>query len=1063
MKRFLSIIFCLTAICSGILSAQTMNVKGQVKDSAGAPLPGAAVMLSGSKAGVVTDLDGNFQINIPATAKNPVLTISCLGFAEKSIPVDGQQNIDIVLEDDSLALEETVVVGYGAMRRSDLTGSVASVKVDESEASRSTSIDQLLQGRASGVQVVSNNASPDAGVSIRVRGLNSFNGSTEPLYVIDGVILNSATQSMSVLTQGADNSGSDEAVNGLMGINPQDIASMEILKDASATAIYGALGANGVVLITTKTATRDRPTFSFSAGVDISTPTKRFDVLSFDEYVDMMVDTFGMDLSRMYNDPWNRRDPKVYPMDWQNHSMRTAVSQRYYASLRGKNKTTSYSFSFGYNNKKGVVKNSDVEQYTLRLNLDKRLTENITIGTKSNLSYVHSSLTQGANSGRLTAATSMMLSMITYQPYAPLASFDVENYDPDYDDGEFKASPDKWLTDFTNSRKDFRVTPSLYADFKILPWMSFKATLGADYRNSEMIKFKSIRMTSTDEGSTVGSATGIDISYNIDGMFNFNKTWGGHTLSGTTGITYHQYLGRKYNLQGWHIQQYKDKERSMNSAPDTSTSYSESSYETFSYLARAVYNYRERYILTATYRLDGSSRFMGMNKWASFPSAAFAWRINQEPWFHAYTFSTLKLRLGWGQVGNQNLSSYRTIVTYGSARVPSHDPANTAGGVVAVYPGNMANRDLKWETTRQWNVGLDVGLWQGRLAFTLEFYDKFTRDLLQTKTIPGSSGYSNIWVNEGNIDNRGIEISFDATPVKVHDFEWNISGNISFNRNRIVSIGADAETDLIFIDPDKDPVKSVYFSGNTVGSGGTATYNANIFIEGKPMGLFYGLVTDGLVQQGEEGTYPSLDPLVGYAPAGAIKYRDLNKDGVIDVEDRAVIGDPNPLFTYGFSTAFRWKGLNVSLNFNGSFGNDIININNVPLTNTFTNNRNTLGHNILRARWNDAWTPENQDAKYPAMLASTAYDMKFISDRWVEDGSYLRLSSASVSYDFKLKSKVLRGLNLGFTVGNAFVLTKYTGWDPDVNSFGTDIKRMGCDVGSYPAARSYSLDLKFTF
>ncbi|MCQ2183917.1 MAG: TonB-dependent receptor [Bacteroidales bacterium] len=1066
MKNRIAASILLSLLTLFAANAQSLTVSGKITDSTGQPVPGAAVLIYGSKAGVISDLDGNYSVGLPQDGKTAKLVVSSLGYAEQTVDVGGRRVIDIVLSEDTEVLEEAVAVGYGAMRRSDLTGSVTSVKIDEKEAGRSSSLDKLIQGHAAGVQVLSNNASPDAGVSIRVRGLNSFNGSTEPLYVIDGIILNSATQNLSVLSKGADNEGSDEAVNGLMGLNPQDIASMEILKDASATAIYGALGANGVVLITTKTATKDRPTVNFSAGIDIGTRTKKYDVLSFDEYVDMMC-AKGSDLSRFYNDPINRLEPKTYPVDWQDLSMRTAISQRYYASVRGKNKETSYSFSFGYSNKQGIVKNSDVQQYTLRVNVEKRLANNFNIGTKTNLSYVHSSLTQGANAGRLTAATSMMLAMISYQPYGPLASFDTELYDPDYDDGEFKAAPDKWLSDVTNRRKDFRITPSFYADVKIAPWMNFKLTLGGDYRDSERIKFKSIRMTSTDEGSTAGIATGVDISYNIDAMFNFAKKIKGHSISGTAGATYYRYTGHVYSLQGWHIAQYKDKELSINSAPDTSTSYGESSYATLSFLARAIYNYRDRYVLTATFRADGSSKFQGANKWAYFPSAAFAWRANPEPSFHVDVISALKLRLGWGRVGNQSVSPYRTIQTYGSTFYPSHDPANPAQTIVGLYPSNLPNTSLKWETTEQWNAGLDFGMFQGRLALTVDLYDKFTRDLLQSKTIPGSSGWTSVWVNEGNIDNKGIELSTEMTPVRIKDFEFSLNGNISFNKNTIVSIGSDGETKKIFLDPNKEPVECKYFSGNTVGSGGTATYNANIFIEGKPMGLFYGLVTDGIVQEDEAGKFPSNDQAIeDGAPAGAIHYRDLDGNGIIDIEDRAIIGDPNPDFTYGFGASLTYKKLSLNLSFVGSKGNDIININNIGITNTYTNNRYSLGHNILRARYYDAWTPGNPGAKYPSLTGSNAFDSKFISDRWVEDGSYLRLASVNISYDIPLKKKekaILRGINVGFTGGNLVVWTKYSGWDPDVNSFGTDIKRMGCDVGSYPAARTYSFDIKFTF
>lgn len=1068
MKKFERIIAIVLVAAASILtaaraSAQT-KLSGTVKDAAGQPVPGALVTIVGnSRVGAMTDAKGNYSLVVPSGTANPVITVSCLGYATAEEPLSGRSVIDFTIKEDTEELEEVVVVGYGSMRKSDLTGSVSSIRIDEGDAGRSSSIDKLLQGHAAGVQVLSNGGSPDGGVSIRVRGLASFSGSTEPLYVVDGIIINTSSSGGTLINQGMDNTGSDEEVNGLLGLNPSDIASMEILKDASATAIYGAQGANGVVLITTKGANSDRPRISFNTGIDISTPYKKMDILSFDEYTRYLKDKADLGvgtqadlyLSRIFQDPSGMTGLKVVPVDWQDEAMRTALSQRYYLSVSGRQKDLSYAFSMGYNDTQGIIKKTGVQQYTVRLNLDKTIAGKLKIGTKTSLAYINSNLTQGTAGGRMTANTSLVRSMLSFRPYA---SQNIDDID-DSDEMEFRAMPTLWINKdhFINNRREYRITPSIYADWKILKWLSFRSTLGGDYRFNERNKFKSAFINSTAEGTNGAVATIEYFNWNWDNLLNASKKLGKHSLTGTLGSTAASRFSSTQTIQGWNILQYTGRMASLNNAPNTLISYAESESSTLSFFARGIYNYDDRYVLTATLRADGSSKFNGSNKWSYFPSFAFAWRLSEEHWFNVPFISSAKLRLGWGRVGNQTVANYQTMYTYASDHVSSHDPVTNSGFVVALYPNNLANVKLKWETSEQVNAGADLSLWKGRLALTADVYYKRTYDLLQSKSIATSSGYESTYVNEGSIENKGLEFTLDAVPVKTRDFEWALNGNISFNRNKILSINKDAAAKSIWVSTTKQK-DVVYFEGQQIGSSNYCVQTANIFMEGYPMGLFYGYKVKGIVPVGGQGVPLAADGAKGVP--GQFDYYDLNGNGYIDEDDRCIIGDPNPDFTYGFGTTLTWKRFTLGAMFNGVYGNEIFNVNLAVETETYSS-----GRNVKRDAWKKAWTPDKTDTRYPALGMIRAQDYKMFSDFYLENASYLRLANLSLSYDIPIKkgAKVVKRASVGASVSNVWIWTYYSGWDPEVNSYGTNVRKMGVDQGSYPNNRAFSFDVKLTF
>lgn len=1043
MKRIV-IFLCLFFSIATVSYAQEVTVSGTVRDTRGEPVIGAAVMLDGKGGvGTVTDTEGRFSIKV-SDASSARFAVSSLSFKELKIDVRGRANLDIVLQDDSKLLDEVVVVGYGSMRRSDLTGAVTSVRIEEEDAARASSLDQLIQGRAAGVQITTDSFSPDAGVNIQIRGTGSFNSSRQPLFVVDGIIISGGSQQSSLLSIGTDSNESDQQSNGLMGINTQDIANVEILKDASATAIFGSEGANGVVLITTKGAARDKPSINVSIGTNIGFRTKRMPTLLFDEYCDFR-SARGVSMSEIYDEQGNAL---VSPVDWQQYSMRPSFTQRYYISASGRPGKVSYFISAGYNANDGLLKTTGYESYTGRVNLDITLSKKLRMGVKSNYSYTHTNMTQ-ATALQQSAAASFTRSILSYPPYLKNGG------DEDVIELDLNqiAGPDKWIKDFVNSKDRFRVIPSFWLNWKINDIFAFKVNVGGEYSLTSSDRFKSIRLSSA-TGTSGARSRGLSGSYNADITLEANKTFkGGHRLSGVIGPSLSHRYTQTESILGWNYEQYKAKMAAVNSAENTRANYYESGSSLASALMRVIYNYKERYVLTSTLRLDGSSRFMDSNKFSFFPSFAFAWRLSEESWFNVKNISQVKLRLGWGQVGNQNIGNYKTSQNYTASTISTHynDPVYS---MPVLWRNNIPNPDLKWETTEQSNLGLDLGFFRGRVSMSVEAYYKKTYDLLQNMTIANSSGFSSVPVNNGSIRNAGVELTADAVLLKLSNgFEWSAGGNISFNRNKILSIGADKTTEEIRM-ADGKLHRTSYYKGSQLSS---TTEFLNIFAEGQPAGVFYGYVFDGIVQLGETA------PGFGDTPrtAGQIRYKDFDGNGIINENDKCVIGDPNPDFIYGFRTSVSLRRFKVAAVFSGSFGNDIYNMNHI-----MDYDVSSTSSNILQQAYRNAWREDRPSNVWPGLGCVETIDKSVNSSRFVEDASYLRLSNLSVSYDVPIKysgRKVLKGVNLSAGVQNLFVLTRYSGWDPEVNSFGTNLARVGVDSNSYPQVRSFIFDAKFRF
>ncbi len=1047
MKHIKYVCLVLALLLSTELFAQ-IAVSGRITDTDGNAIIGATVLVKGTTTGTSSDADGNYRIVVPA-GKAQELSVSFLGYKPADVVVGSRSQVDIVLESDLEQIDEVVVVGYGTLRKSDVTGAVSSVKIDKREAAQVASFDKLLQGHAAGVQVTTGNAAPGGAVSVKIRGTSSFNGTGEPLYVVDGIILNPSSQDV----KNPLGSTGQESQNALASISPQDIANIEILKDASATAIYGSMGANGVVLITTKQGSSDSPRIEFSTMVDISTPRKHIDVLDLPEFLDY-ADAVG-------KDPGLGTDvtrDMLEARDWQDYTMTNAVSVNSRVSVSGRSDKSNYYLAGGYTRNNGIIRSTSVRQYDFRVNYDHRVAKFIKVGTKTTVSNRKNLMTQGTEPGgtqNATRATSMIRQMLGSKPFvSPSTS--------DFDDEDNYHGTDLWLNNYEDNSDEFRLNGSLYADIKLTKWLSFKTTFGADYRNKNRTRFYGQYLDNGLNGRA-GFSELVAFRYNVDNMLNINKSFkNGHRIDAVLGISVNSAENHNSTINAQDFPDYPALEFRTDAIRYAKTQvpgYSEDASTLMSYIARMVYSYKDRYVLTATFRADGSSKFSKENRFSYFPSFSAAWRINEEKFMKPVSFvSNLKLRAGWGQVGNQGLSPYQTLTTYNSMYTadPDSDYSVSPDGqfVIGIKPSVMSNRNLKWETTEQYNIGLDAGFFDNRLNLTLDLYYKNTKDLLQQISIPLSTGFSTMWINRGSIKNRGIELTVDAYPVDNADFTWSIGGNISFNRNRIGSIGLpESRHGSIFASA---------FEGEEISN--TSDYfkmPANIFIQGRPAGLFYGFKTNGIAtpEAIEAGLVPNYR---GIAPQpGDVWYVDTDGSGNVDDMDKTVIGDPNPSFTYGFNTSFRWKSLSLSLMFDGVYGNQIANGNLLPETNTSPTGNNL--HNVRREAFFGAWSESNPNGSYPRLNRAAGQSRDF-TDRILENGSYMRLSSATLSYQFDFKrTSAIKNLSLSFTVRNAFLWSSYSGWDPEVSSFTNNALKVGVDWSSYPSARAYVCGITMTF
>jgi len=981
----------LTLIFPVIVFAQSRDVTGTVFDELGGPLPDASVVVQGTAKGVSTDFDGNFSITVDADSK--ALVISYIGFNDYILSLTLADNYEVTLEPEDNTLEEVVIIGYGSSKRKDLTGALSEVKEKAEVAAQYTSVASLLQGRSSGLQVSSNTGAPGASVSIRIRGSNSLRGNNEPLYVVDGVIINSAGED--VLNAMSDSNELQQTQNGLTGINPRDIESMTVLKDASATAIYGSRGANGVILITTKKGKQGKAQMNVFASSTISRVNETIGVLDGIQYAQYrnhssISNGFGARYSIDGNDVYllEQGIPTGKPLqqvNWQDEMFRMAYSYGAGANVSGATEKSNYYLSASFDYIEGTVPNTDLKSATAQFNYSNNVTEKFKIDTRIGLYIGKGNMSQGGSkSGGNRSFTRQLIS------YNPLVGGELEIDDPEV--GQF--NPYSFIAGFEEKSNEKRFNGSVSATYDFTDDLKYQLRAGSNYRNKRRSRWYG---PETSKGAQTDGYLALStlekLSYTLDNLLIYNKRFNKHhRLNATIGITYDgsTAFNTTYEVGQFPIKNLRERSPQLGELVLTPYSNIEIKDNIFSYLGRFTYILNNRYAFNGSIRVDQSSKFREDHRTGYFPAASFAWTISNEGFLEdSNTISNFKLRASWGQVGNQGINPYQSFSNYGPVFY-TNESNSTILGVRAL---NIANKDLTWETTTQTNLGLDFGMFNGRFSANIDVYQKETTDLLIQLPTPTSTGFGSYLINQGGLQNKGIDISLDAVIVETDDFSFSLGGNFSINRSKIINLES-LDPSSIYVDVKLINV-SHYF-GNNVSSGNNFKSPANVFIQGQPIGLHWGYQTEGIYK---DQAAADAGPTWQGAPnkAGDVVFIDLNGDGNVNDADKTNIGDPNADFTYGINSNISYKNFNLSMLFVGVEGNDILN------GNLLDENIAGVGggNNIRPAAYFDAWSIQNPNGAYPRLGSATPSEVP--RDRLIEDGSYFRLSNVTLSYNLNFE------------------------------------------------------------
>jgi len=1040
-----------------ILVSQSKVITGNVTDDTGEGLPGVTIQIKNSpKNGALTDFDGNFKITI-SSEDEKVLIFSYLGFKKQEINVSNSSFLKIQLETDATQLDEVVVVGYGSVLKKDVTGALVSVKVKDNIANQSFSVDQMLQGRAAGVQVTQNAGAPGSGISVKIRGTNSLRGNNEPLYVIDGVIISSAGED--VLAAGGVGNSGQENQNGLNGINPRDIESIQILKDASATAIYGSRGANGVVLITTKKGEKGKVKMSSFITNSIRSIDKTYDVLDGVGYANYQNElalingnlprfdvgpsgVFGIAYDGAGNPTVSETPAQI--LNWQDELYRQSFSTKVGFTASGGSDNGNYYISAGFDEQEGIVSTSSLKSTDFRINLNQDLTDKLKLNARVSASFND---TNFAESGDLIGANqSFVRNSILFRP---VLTGEIEDLGDDLESG----NPYSWVNDFMDVSKEKRYIASIGLTYKLpLKGLTYQIKAGGNIRTKDRRRFYGL---TTWQGAIGNGALQISTlnakSYQINNFLRFNRTFNRkHRINATVGVTYdvRNVENSIYAVEDFVTTELTIEQPFLAAVITQPLRFLRSDQQIFSMLGRLNYTYDNKYILTASFRRDGVSKFALNNRFGFFPSFALAWRMDNENFIKDLNiFENLKLRAGWGQIGNHGIRAYGTLSDYGINGQLYGTPGN--GTSVVLTLNNIANPNLTWETTEQINLGLDFESKNNRVSGSIDLYDKTTKNLLQNTPIPTSSGFSNILINRGSMSNKGVEVALNFNPISTDDFDVNIGGNIAFNRTKIEELGIPLKDFYI----DGVAEQRSYYFGAQISRGQYFRTPANVFVEGEETSLFYGLQTNGIYQTDDTD-------IVDGAQPGDVRFVDQNEDGVIDILDRTFIGNPNPDFVYGFNLNFKYKRFTTNLLFNGVYGNDIANGNLIKL-----NNAEGLQTNISPNAYNNAWRPDAQTNQYPRIGYEVIPNQSLaVSDRIIEDGSFLRLNNVTLSYDIPVdKIKMLERFNIYVAGQNLVTWTSYSGYNPEVSSFIYNGLINGVDWNGAPNAKTFLLGLNINF
>lgn len=1050
----LFVLFSMTVAMAQVL------VKGTVIDKTGESVIGASIQVKGTTQGTITDIDGKFSLGVPD--KKSVIVISFIGYATKELQVDPSKPMSIVLEEDTKVLDEVVVVGYQEVRKKDLTGSVAKADMNELLNTPVGSFDQTLGGRIAGVNVSSGEGTPGGTMNIVIRGNNSLTQDNSPLYVIDGFPVEDAAIAST--------------------INPSDIESLDILKDASATAIYGARGANGVVIITTKKGKVGKAQITYDGSVTMQHVTRTIPMMDAYEFVKLQAETYpasianstGGYLMEYQGKQWTLEDYRdIFQYDWQDEILRTALQHNHNIRITGGTEGVRYNASVSYYNQDGILLNSGYERFQARANtvvkrdkLDISLTTNYsrsiqTGSTPSETSY------SGMNN--------LFYSVWGYRPVT-YPNKSMESLLNDVMDEAIDSSNDYRFNPIRSLKEEYRkyyinnLQMNGYVSYEFIKGLKLKVSGGYTYDARKNDQFNN-------SNTRYGGPTSTD-KVNAQIIRNERLTWLNentltyqtnikkkHFFNSLIGITFQNSDYEYYSLKSTHIPNESLGMAGMADGTLSSSSSLKSSWAMMSYLARLNYNYKSKYYATASFRADGSSKFSKKHRYGYFPSGSLAWNFMEEEFMAPIkkVVGAGKLRVSWGLTGNNRIGEYDYYALLQMLKEKQGDyisngsipsgvyPFDNDMSSVGMVPVSLPNEDLKWETTEQWNVGLDLSFFDERLNFTADVYRKTTRDLLLEASLPLVSGYYSATKNIGKVRNDGLELSLSTVNIKTKDFTWTSDFNIAFNKNEVLEL---AENQLSLTTAAK-------FDQNY---NSQPSYIAKV---GLPMGMMYGYLYEGTYKYDDfikSGNSYTLKDNVPYFSSeantqpGMPKYKDINGDGVIDSNDRTIIGRGLPIHTGGFTNSFAYKGFDLSIFFQWSYGNDIMNANRLFF-------ENAGGKKDLNqfASYANRWTPDNPDSDIPAATKSASNNV--ISSRIIEDGSYLRLKTVTLGYTFPktlIAKAKLSNARVYLAAQNLWTSTSYSGYDPEV-SIRNSALTPGLDFSSYPRAFTLSFGVNLGF
>ncbi|MEO6618956.1 MAG: TonB-dependent receptor [Dyadobacter sp.] len=1019
-------------------------ITGLVTDETDSPLPGVTVQIKGTTQGTVTDTDGKFRLDVEEGA---VLVFSFIGYTKLELAVNGRSSITAQLKLESKALEEVIVVGYGTQRKSDLTGAISSVSAKDLAKATPINTTEALQGRAAGVMVSTNSGSPGSEGTIRIRGIGTVNNN-DPLYIVDGMFVSS-----------------------INFLSPSDIARLEVLKDASATAIYGSRGANGVVLITTHKGASGKPVVSFNANTSISRVTNLMPTLSREQFLDYQKTAFLNGYLRSTPnadpsiDPFTSANPffnqlklikaqydKGTSTNWVDALLKTAVIQSYDLGIRGGSNTVRYAASAGYFDQKGILDNSAFKRYTFRLNTDYNLGKRLVVGENLNITYSSTLGKGGFAEGR---SNNPVVQVLGADPMSLILNPNANVNDADYRYNKYASSvtgsPNpaasiERINDLTNQLK---IVGNVYAELDVLSNLKFRTSLGYDYTTVDFSSYNPRFLISTAEQNPTSAVTQNMSSFFgqlWENTLTYNTKVNNHSVTALLGYTEELYQGKLTEATRQGTANNDPALQVLNAATGAiSLLGNKTHYANQSYFGRINYVYADKYLLTATVRRDGSSKFSSGNQWGTFPSLSTGWHISNEKFFqklNAEFISDLKLRAGWGRIGNQSLpggnnNPYLSLVEGANGYRYVFGDGVTNGN----YLTSLGTPSISWETSEQTNFGLDFGLFRNRLTVSADYFIKHTKDMLLQVGLPSYSGFPSIpYTNAGNIENKGVELVMSYAG-KVGKLNYSLSANASRFVNKVISLGTGNAPITIM-----DPLTSLSINRTEVG---------------RSIGEFYGWVTDGIFQNMAEVNAHSKEGklIQPNAQAGDFRFKDLNGDGVINASDRGFIGNPLPKFTYGFNVNVSYQNFDIALLFQGAYGNKLVNVNK-KYFNTLSG-ATAASLNAYEAAWRGEGTSNSQ----PIISTVERNDNFRVSDWYVEDGSYMRLKNLQIGY--KLQGAWVEKLGISSTriwVGGTDLLTftKYSGNDPEAGLSATPLQG-GWEFSPYPKMKRYSLGINLTF